>query len=61
MTVGETIDHLSTCDNYLVERLKINNEFINMVKTMLPSTYVKIAKKEEEYQSTLKALTLLGK
>ena len=49
MTVGETLRMLEKSENYTLDRVRISDEFINMVKNMLPSDYEKIADKEEAY------------
>tara|TARA_R110000851_G_scaffold295333_1_gene450207 strand:- start:396 stop:587 length:192 start_codon:yes stop_codon:yes gene_type:complete len=49
MTVGETIKMLDKSDNYLKDRLNVSDEFIDMVKTMMPYDYERIQEKEEHY------------
>ena len=49
MTVGETLRMLEKSENYTLDRVRISDEFINMVKNMLPSDYERIADKEEAY------------
>lgn len=56
MTVGEHITRLINCENYLEERLKVTDEFINMVRTCMPSHYDYIKDKEEAYQEVIKVL-----
>lgn len=53
MTVGETLKKLITAENYLTERMKISDEFINLIREMLPSDYEYIQEKEENYQKQL--------
>lgn len=53
MTVGETLKKLITAENYLTERMKISDEFINLIREMLPSDYEYIQEKEEDYQKQL--------
>ena len=40
---------LEKSENYTLDRVRISDEFINMVKNMLPSDYERIADKEEAY------------
>ena len=49
MTVGETLRMLEKSENYMLDRISISDEFIDMVKNMLPSDYKRIADKEEAY------------
>ena len=49
MTVGETLRMLEKSENYMLDRIRISDEFIDMVKNMLPSDYERIADKEEAY------------
>ena len=49
MTVGETLRMLEKSENYILDRVRISDEFIDMVKNMLPSDYERIAEKEEFY------------
>tara|TARA_R110000765_G_scaffold8077_1_gene26456 strand:+ start:4354 stop:4545 length:192 start_codon:yes stop_codon:yes gene_type:complete len=56
MTVGETIKMLDKSENYLKDRLTISDEFINMVKTMMPYDYERIQEKEEHYLSLVSRL-----
>lgn len=49
MTVQETLMMLEKSENYTIDRIRIADEFINMVKNMLPSDYERIAEKEESY------------
>ena len=56
MTVGEHITKLVKAENYLEERLKVSDEFIDMVRTCMPSHYDYIKDKEEAYQEIVKLL-----
>lgn len=49
MTVGETLRMLEKSENYTLDRIRISDEFIDMVKNMLPSDYERIKEKEESY------------
>lgn len=49
MTIGETLKVLEKADNYLLERIYISDKFIDMVKTMMPSSYEIISEKEDLY------------
>tara|TARA_R110000782_G_scaffold252394_1_gene340180 strand:+ start:3751 stop:3942 length:192 start_codon:yes stop_codon:yes gene_type:complete len=49
MTVGETLRMLEKSENYTLDRVRISDEFIDMVKNMLPSDYERIADKEDAY------------
>lgn len=56
MTVKETLRLLEKSENYILERSKISDEFIEMVKTMLPYDYERIADKEKNYLEVLSIL-----
>ena len=56
MTVGETIKMLDKSENYLKDRLPISDEFIDMVKNMMPYDYDRIKEKEEHYIKLVKTL-----
>ncbi len=56
MTVGEHITKLVKAENYLEERLRVTDEFIDMVRTCLPSHYNHIKDKEEAYQEIVRLL-----
>lgn len=56
MTVGETIKKLENSKSYVLDRILISDEFIDMVKNMLPSDYERIAEKEEQYLENLNFL-----
>ena len=56
MTVGETIRLLEKSKNYPLDRINISDEFIDMVKNMLPSDYERFSKKEEQYQGLISFL-----
>lgn len=49
MTVGETLRMLEKSENYTLDRIRISDEFIDMVKNMLSSDYERIKEKEESY------------
>jgi hypothetical protein len=49
MTVGETLRMLEKSENYMLDRIRISDEFIDMVKNMMPSDYERIAEKEDSY------------
>ena len=49
MTVGETLRMLEKSENYTLDRIRISDEFIDMVKNMLPSDYERISDKEDAY------------
>lgn len=53
MTVGETLKKLITAENYLTERMKVSDEFINLIREMLPYDYEYIQEKEEDYQKQI--------
>lgn len=53
MTVGETLRTLEKSENYILDRARISDEFIDMVKNMMPSDYERIAEKEESYNQML--------
>jgi len=56
MTVGETIKILDKSENYLKDRLTVSDEFIDMVKTMMPCDYERIQGKEEHYLNLVSML-----
>ena len=56
MNVGEILDKLIKSENYLSERTKVTDQFIDMVRTCMPSHYEHIREKEEAYQGILKLL-----
>lgn len=56
MNVGEILDKLIKSENYLSERTKVTDQFIDMVRTCMPSHYEYIREKEEAYQGILKLL-----
>lgn len=56
MTVGQTIRLLEKSENYALDRINISDEFIDMVKNMLPSDYERISEKEEQYQRLISFL-----
>jgi len=56
MTVGETIKILDKSENYLKDRLTVSDEFIDMVKTMMPCDYERIQEKEEHYLNLVSML-----
>ena len=53
MTVGETLRKLEKSENYMLDRLTVSDEFINMVKEMMPRDYERIAEKEQSYVDML--------
>lgn len=53
MTVAETLKKLITTENYLTERMKVSDEFINLIRDMLPYDYEYIKEKEEDYQKQI--------
>lgn len=59
MTVGETLRMLEKSENYTLDRVRISDEFIDMVKNMLPSDYERIAEKEENYLKVLESFKAL--
>ncbi len=56
MIVGETIDLLSKTDDYLGERLKTSDRYMDMIKTILPDSYKEIQEKEEAFLEVRKIL-----
>ena len=50
MTVKEKLRQLENSDEYLIDRMKTSNQFIEMVKTMMPDDYDRIREKEDAYQ-----------
>jgi len=54
MTVEDTIKKLEKSENYLRDRLKVSDEFIDMVKNMMPYDYDRIKEKEERYLRLVK-------
>jgi hypothetical protein len=52
--VGEIIKALITTPNYLFLRVEVGDEFIDFVKTMMPSDYEYFREREEEYQKIIK-------
>lgn len=56
MTVGQTIRLLEKSENYALDRINISDEFIDMVKNMLPSDYERFSEKEEQYQRLISFL-----
>lgn len=59
MTVGETLRMLEKSENYILDRVRISDEFIDMVKNMMPSDYERIAEKEELYNQMLASFKTL--
>lgn len=53
MTVGEILRMLEKSENYLLDRVRISDEFINMIKNMMPDDYERIVEKENEYINSL--------
>lgn len=55
MTVGERLEQLIAGDqsDYFQLRLQIGDQFIEMVKTMMPRDWKLIEEKEEEYQRVI--------
>lgn len=60
MTVGETLRMLEKSENYILDRVRISDEFIDMVKNMMPSDYERIAEKEESYNQMLASFKTLS-
>ena len=56
MNVGEHITKLVKAESYLEERLKVSDDFMDMVRTCMPSHYEYIKDKEENYQEIIKLL-----
>lgn len=56
MTTGEIITKLIKAENYLEERMKISDEFIELVKDMMPGDYEYFREKEEAYQSVIEMM-----
>lgn len=56
MTIGEIIKTLVKTDNYLMERAKINDATIHMIKEMMPFDYELFQEKEEAYQYIINAI-----
>ena len=56
MNTGEIIKKLVTAENYIEERIKVSDQFIDMIKTCLPSDYDYIKEKEDAYQELIKLL-----
>lgn len=50
MTVGEILKKLITAENYAEVRATISDDFIEMVKDVLPGDYDYIEEKENQYQ-----------
>lgn len=50
MTVGEVLKRLVTAENYVQVRVTVSDQFIEMVKDMLPDDYEYIEEKERHYQ-----------
>lgn len=57
MNVGDVVKRLVTADEYLGERMKVSDDFIDMMRCCLPSDYAYIAEKEEAYQEVLQTLS----
>ena len=56
MTINRILKMLITSKNYIVERVKINDEVINFIREVFPSQYKYIAEKEKNYQVEIKYL-----
>lgn len=56
MKVKDIIKELITTDNYSTIRINISDEFINLVKNMMPHDYEYFREKEEAYQEKIKLL-----
>ena len=57
MTVKEQLKTLKLAENYYTERVIVSDDFINMVKVMLPSDYEDIEEKENDYIEICKMLS----
>jgi len=57
MNIGERIKKLVTADSYLDERVKVSDQFIDMVRDCLPSDYDYIKEKESAYQELVRLLS----
>ena len=57
MTVKEQLKKLKTTENYYTERVTVSDDFIDMVKVMLPSDYEDIEEKENDYIEICKILS----
>ena len=56
MTTGEIITKLIKTENYVEERMKISDEFIDFIKDMMPRDYEYFKEKEEAYQSLIEMI-----
>ena len=58
MTVGERLEQLALADqtDYFQLRLQTGDQFIDMVKTMMPRDWKLIEEKENEYQRAIELL-----
>ena len=56
MNIGEHLKKLITTDNYVEERMKVTDGFIDMVRDMMPRDYEYIREDEESYQELIKML-----
>ena len=57
MTVKEQLKKLKTTENYYTEKTTVSDDFIDMVKVMLPSDYEDIEEKENDYIEICKILS----
>ena len=57
MTVKEQLKKLKTTENYYTEKTTVSDDFIDMVKVMLPTDYEDIEEKENDYIEICKILS----
>ena len=57
MTVKEQLKKLKTTENYYTEKTTVSDDFIDMVKVMLPTDYEDIEEKENYYIEICKILS----
>ena len=54
MTVGEITKRLILADDYIIERSKVSDQMIDMVRSCMPGSYELIEDREYAYQELLK-------
>ena len=57
MTTGETLRMLEESNDYTRDRVTINDDFIDMVRSVMPLSYERIQEKEEQYLQLVKTVT----
>ena len=56
MNVGEILNKLVNAESYLEEKLKVSDDFIDMVRCCMPTHYDYISEKEKAYKDIVQLL-----